>query len=149
MTKSIIELIHEAKAYPIYTTHSATIERLLALHHATVIAELAGVEMPEPAYSSFMVCNKCGYTGEAVEPHKRRDGSECHYYGSKHPATYTLEQCQQAVAAAVARKNAEIKRVNADWVKCDTAYHALTAERDALRDELERRNSAAEDRRFE
>ena len=40
----------------------------------------------------------------------------------------TLTQCQQAVAAAAAKKDAEIAQTHADWVRCDKAYHELKAE---------------------
>jgi len=48
-------------------------------------------------------------------------------------AVFTLTQCQQAVVAAVARKDAELTQTHADWVRCDKAYHELKAERDALK----------------
>lgn len=50
MTKSIIDLIHDAKAYPLYKTHSVVIERLLALHRAAIIADLAQRQEPCPVF---------------------------------------------------------------------------------------------------
>ena len=50
----------------------------------------------------------------------------------------TLTQCQQAVAAAAAKKDAELTQTHADWVRCDKAYHELKAERDKLRKALKK-----------
>ena len=36
-----------------------------------------------------------------MEPHKRRDGTECYYTGSRHPATYTLDQLLAVIQEAL------------------------------------------------
>ena len=158
MTKSIIELAREAGAsayanrhYPDQPYMTFSPEKLEAFATAIKAAHLAeltqGVEMPETL--GFMwQHDETGRIGFAEES-QRQPWSKGNPRLAIVCDIVTLDQCQQAVAAAVARKDAEIAVQEEEIVALRNAGSALTAERDALRDELERRNSAAEDRRFE
>ena len=116
----IAELVDNRQEQPSVRWLEQYTELLKAAH----LEELTqGVEMPKP--KTFIEVTSGGVV--AIPPH------------------VTLDQCQQAVAAAVAT-NEQLRDQN---TSLDSACAKLEAERDALRDELERRNSAAEDRRFE
>ena len=92
MTKSITDIAREcgiAFGYQPLEIFDATLERFANAIKAAHLAELTqGVEMPEPEYFSSAETDEYG---EIV-----------------HHRAYTLDQCQQAVAAAVARERQRI-----------------------------------------
>jgi len=80
-------------------TNGDQIERFAELLKAAHLEELAGVEMPEPVGYVDDYYSSCYYT--ANTPTNR--------YKTLKP-TYTLNQCQQALAAAVARTKLECSK---------------------------------------
>ena len=136
MTKSITDIAREAGLNDFGVAWQMdALERFAAAIKAAHLEELASVGMPEPV----ALVSHAG--GSSSVSFKHRDIASL----PDRAHLVTLDQCQQAVAAAVAT-NEQLRDQN---TSLDAACAKLEAERDALRDELERRNSAAEDRRFE
>ena len=126
MTKSIIQLANEAHLYdddqePLVQHLEAFAAAIKAEH----LEELAGVEMPEPCVASY----------DTIE---NNDGAFL---------CFTLDQCQQAVAAVVARERAGMPRIADEYNALVSQCKALTAElakkdaehqqEDALLDEID------------
>jgi len=143
MTKSIIEL---ADAYAVATYKSGDPDSEQASHERTKLLgavaaikaahleELAGVEMPEPV-AECIHSDKRGYFQMAKVGRLVLD-EEDKEIGFSVVKFVTLDQCREAVAAAVAKQREIRQRMEDEYLKVaqqdDEVRAALTAERDAL-----------------
>jgi hypothetical protein len=120
------------------------LERFAAAIKAAHIAELCSVEMPEPVAQLHPAHWKPNADGsewcrEALLYSPNNEGDKLRGVNTR-VKLVTLDQCREAVAAAVAKKDAEIAELKADLeternhvLDRRMQIDALTAERDALR----------------
>ena len=140
MTKSIIELAFEAHLYdddqePLVQHLEAYAAAIKAAHLEEL---LAGVEMPEP------VAWRCTNWSGSPDDYIYRDADDCavNAKGEKcGEGLVTLDQCQQAVAAAVARKEIEfrtdLQEVVSGAEQTETKFEAELAKKNAEIAELQ------------
>ena len=128
--KSIIELAREAGFATSWTEAAGqALERFAALLKDEWLKE-AG-EMPEPVGHLDDITELAEFMSIKLrEYHTERKSSTPRAFTIP---VVTLTQCQQAAAAAVARKDAELAQTHTDWVRCDKAFHAIKAKRDELK----------------